>query len=241
MNNLAIAILVITLIITLRGMKRGLLKSIFSFISVILAMTITYYCTPYVAAWVTENTEIDETINTYISKQLTHHFTENEDGTKNNLKGRTNQKKALQNSELPEKIQEIITANNNKEFYKAIGADKFQEYVSGYLTGIIINLLSYIILYIICRIVIGAVFRMLNWITKLPVLRGLNRIGGALFGIAKSFLYLCLFFMIVTLISTTEVGKQCYAMIQENEILSELYRINPLMNGIMDITRQLFS
>lgn len=235
MNYLVIIIGIVILSTTLLGYKRGFFKSAFAVIAMLLAMVLTYYFTPHIASWLAHNTQIDNVVNENLEQTLN----ETVFGEKG-LKSRKAQKKALKESGMPEILQQILVDNNNKEFYKALGATKFTEYVAGYLTGIVMNLLSYLITYLIVWIILRIVISILNEITKLPILNGLNHIGGALFGFSKGMIYLLLFFLVISLLGNTEIGKSAMQMIQENNLLLWLYENNPVLKVITDVTRQIF-
>ena len=141
---------------------------------------------------------------------------------------------------MPEIVQEVLADNNNKEFYKALGVDSFTDYVAGYFTGIIMNLLSYLITYLFVWLISIIILKLMNDFMKIPILNGLNRIGGATFGFAKGMVYLLLFFLVLSLISSTTLGQELMQMVEDNTALLWLYENNPILKVAMDITRQLF-
>ena len=238
MNYLVVAVAIFILITTLLGYRRGFLRSVFSVVAMVLSMTLTYQLTPFIGAWMTNNTQIDDNIKQSITQTIEDAFFG--DGKTKPLKSRKQQKKALKQSGLPAIVQEVLVDNNNKEFYKALGVDSFTEYVAGYFTGIVMNLLSYLITYLIVWLISVILLKLMGDVMKIPILNGLNRVGGAAFGFAKGMVYLLLFFLVVSLISSSELGKALMQMIQENTVLLWLYEHNPILKAAMDITRQLF-
>ena len=58
---------------------------------------------------------------------------------------------------------------------------------------------------------------------------GLNRIAGGILGIGTGLIVVWVLFIIITLMYDSEIGRQCFASIAENEFLTYLYENNILM------------
>ena len=170
MNYLALAIAIFILITTLLGYRRGFMRSVCSVIAMGLSMTLTYQLTPFVGAWMTEHTKIDESIKQSVTQTVEEAFFG--EGKNKSLNSRNKQKKALEKSGLPAIVQEVLTDNNNKEFYKALGVDTFTDYVAGYFTGIIMNLLSYLITYLLVWLLSVILLKLMDDFMKIPILNG---------------------------------------------------------------------
>ncbi len=62
--------------------------------------------------------------------------------------------------------------------------------------------------------------------TRLPILRGVNRMCGGALGFVKGICIVWLFFLVVAICSNTEIGSQLLSMIKESPILTFLYESN---------------
>ena len=77
---------------------------------------------------------------------------------------------------------------------------------------------------------------MLNGLMELPILRGMNRLGGAIFGFCNSIMTIWLLFIVLTACSATTWGTQIMAQINDSQILTMMYDHNYLMNIIENIS-----
>ena len=136
---------------------------------------------------------------------------------------------AIENSDIPEVFKSILLTNNNSEIYDELGAGTFIDYIAKYLTKLIINIVSFMLTFIIVSIILRAIIFALDIISNLPVLGLANRLAGGVLGALGALLIIWTLFVIVTLLYTTSVGKETYALIQGNEFLKLLYEYNPIM------------
>lgn len=136
---------------------------------------------------------------------------------------------AIENSDIPEVFKSILLTNNNSEIYDELGAGTFIDYIAKYLTKLIINIVSFMLTFIIVAIILRAIIFALDIISNLPVLGLVNRLAGGVLGAMGAMLIIWALFVIVTLLYTTSIGKEIYALIQGNEFLKFLYEYNPIM------------
>ena len=67
---------------------------------------------------------------------------------------------------------------------------------------------------------------MLDLITKLPVLKSINRLGGLIIGLMEGVLVVWLLFLLIVLCQNSELGKEMMTSIQQQPILKFLYDYN---------------
>ena len=70
MYYIVFCIAAILLLSALIGLKRGLFKTLFGFLALVLSIGTTYIASPYVSAFIMENTEIDESIENAIYEKI---------------------------------------------------------------------------------------------------------------------------------------------------------------------------
>ncbi len=243
MNILTIIILTYLVIETLLGAKRGFFKSVFSVLALALAMFFASQCVTQTARFIKENTDFYDVIEQRIAEALEEGVASEdtaEDDIENDIESRSFQKQLLEDSGFSSYIQDILGNNSNNEFFEALGVNNFYEYIASYFTGIVINILSFLLtffgLWILFLIIGKAVGEVLN----IPILRGLNRFGGALFGICKGFLMVLVFFLIITMFGNSEWAKQVVLLIEDSPLMFWIYKNNPLMEIVLDITKLIF-
>jgi hypothetical protein len=103
------------------------------------------------------------------------------------------------------------------------------EKVSGYVAELILKGVAFLIVFILVGILVQGVACSLGIAAKLPILHGLNKKAGLLFGLAEGVVAVWIFFVIVTACMTTSIGGKLLLMIADSEILSWIYRKNLLL------------
>ena len=81
---------------------------------------------------------------------------------------------------------------------------------------------------------------MLDMLSRIPVINGLNKIGGFIFGLFNGAIYLWLACIIVTIFSTTQWGQYIFQQINDSVILSFIYNNNYLLQLMADMGKVLF-
>ena len=122
-----------------------------------------------------------------------------------------------------------------KNSYAEMKVDSFAEYLTKAITDMIIGALSFILLFIIIFVLLKVLIRVLDLITKLPVIHTFNAVGGGLVGLIESLFVIWIACIIVTMFSTTELGKEICDGIASNEILSWIYDNNLIQKIITGI------
>ncbi len=136
---------------------------------------------------------------------------------------------AINNSDIPQIFKELLLTNNNEAIYQKLGADNFISYISKYLTKLIINIVSFVFTFIIITIIVRAIVFSLDIIANLPVLGFVNRLAGGVLGGAGALIVVWLIFLVITLLYTTNIGKELFALIEQEKILMLIYNYNPIL------------
>lgn len=137
--------------------------------------------------------------------------------------------KAIEMAELPEVFKSLLSDNNNDVIYEKLGVKTFAEYVGEFLSKLIIHIVAFLCTFLLVTIVLRAIIFALDIVSELPVLGFFNRLAGGVVGAAGGLIIIWLFFVVITLLYVTAIGREIYQVIQENAILNMLYENNPLM------------
>lgn len=149
---------------------------------------------------------------------------------------RQTQVEVIEGADLPDAFKELLLDNNNSEVYAKLGATTFAEYISSYLAKTIIDILAFLVTFVIATIVIRAIVFALDFVSELPVLGILNRLAGIVLGMIISLIIVGFIFVIITLLYTTETGKMLMNMIEQDSMLTLLYKNNIILK-IMTVLR----
>lgn len=242
MNWLLISVGVVLLVGMLNGYIKGAVRILVSLVTTVATIVIVFFATPYVSQAVYALTPFDEMLESTCyksmvkvaessSKILEEYKIDSENlGNIEEIElPRALQISLIENADLPSVFKELLISNNNNEVYELVGAENFTEYVSKYMTKLFIDIMSFLLTFLIVTIVIRAIVFALDFVANLPVLGILNRLSGAVVGGSISLIIVWVFFIVVTLMYTLEVGQMLMGMIGESEILLILYQINPIL------------
>lgn len=228
MNWLLIVVLLILVVNTLIGLKAGFIKTVFSLCSMIVAVVLTIWLSPYVNNFMNGNEKIYDGISNKVEKML--NFTEDE-------AAKGDQESLIEGLSLPQSIKDSLIKNNNTEVYKKLAIDNFKDYLTNYLTGIIINAMSFIITFVVLMIILWALCFTLDIVSKLPLLNQINKTAGLLAGLIHGLVVVWLFFILITVFGSTELGQKALQMIGESQALSLIYNNNFILQFITSITK----
>ena len=240
MNTLTIIVLVIFVVCILIGFKRGLVKSVVKIIFAGVSLMLAYFLTPLISNVLVENTEIDDyfqnRIYTTIKESVEEHIRDElkeadlgvEQAVVDEMVGialnteltKNQQIDMLYEIEVPEFVRDALVENNYDEMHKDLGANSFYEYIAIYIARMIVNAIAFVITFIIVGLVFCIVYLILAVVVELPVISGINRFGGIIFGVMQSLVIVWLIFAVAGLFSQTELGSLINVQIKESPILA---------------------
>lgn len=225
-NMLLIGVAAFMLLCIVNGYRKGFLKMALSMAAMVGTIIVVGILNPYVSRFLMDNTGIYETI-----QESTAEFVEDifETQVTTAINTRTDEVFAIDHLNLPKAIREKLIEDNNSVVYEALGVSEFEEYISNYLSCMILNAISFIGTLVITRFLVKVVFVMADIIEKLPVIHGMNKTMGVLFGFLQGIVILWIGCLIVTAFGATKTGQQILALIQESVVLSFIYNNNCLL------------
>lgn len=224
MNGLEIAALLIIVIFSLTGYIMGFLRVAYSLAAWVIAISFVTFATPYVTDFLETNTNIkpaiQESCEDYIAK-----LAEEKISQEANSYHSETQQEAGNSFFLPESIMKEITGAAG-----GLLADSgLYKEIAGQVAHYILKGIAFLLTMLIIGIVTFWISRMLDIVSRLPIIRGPNKALGAVMGGIKGIIFVWLFFFIVQLCSASELGKQFLLYINESVFLRFLYENNILM------------
>lgn len=228
MNGLLIAVGLIFLVCMIVGYTRGFIKIVASLGATVATIVLATFLSPYVSGVLLKTVPIEE----MMQEKCMEILMSNQEGVTVSDDVENSQDAQffmIENAKLPEVFQQLLLDNNNPEIYKTLGVTTFSEYIGSYLARLIADIVSFLLTLIVVTIVVRTILCTVGFIGKLPVIGGLNRIAGGILGIGTGLIVVWVLFIIITLMYDSEIGRQCFASIAENEFLTYLYENNILM------------
>ena len=124
-------------------------------------------------------------------------------------------------------LQESISSSDAEllETFQSLGLG---DMVSGYLADQILHVIAVLITLLLVGVLVRGIAFALGLASRLPVLHGLNKTAGLVFGLAEGVVLVWIFFFVITVFSTTEWGGRLLTMVSDSGLLSWLYQKNLL-------------
>lgn len=245
-----IGILAIGIIV---GYIKGALRIAVSLAAAVAAWILVVVLTPYAADAVIQYTLADDWIEERLESALMTNMSDAleeqagiENGTDIDLPAlaeqlsggeisRQEQAQIIENSDVPEIFKEYLQENNNKEIYSMIGADSFADYIAKGITRLIIQILTAVVLFFVISAALKIVMYILDVVSWLPIIGGINRIAGAALGLVMALIFIWIVFLVFTLLYTTPAGEEIFAQINGNAFLRFLYQNNYILKILMGL------
>lgn len=226
---LGIAVLALIAAACIMGFRKGFVKEIVSVFFMLISFLLVWAVNPYVNTFVKEYTPVYDTIQdkcqTLVSEQI---------GNKKTL-DKEEQNQVMENMELPDLLKNALVENNTAETYCYLAVSTFTEYISDSLAVMAVNGISFLISFVLSAAVIKLLGFILNVLTKLPVINGINKIAGAAVGGIKCIIFIWIAFLVLTLLCNTTLGQQGMALIQQDAFLNFLYSQNVFVKVFMSV------
>ena len=212
-----------------RSYRRGLIREVVSLLLVFFSMGVVWFINPYVNEFICENTSIYENV-----QENCRRFVE-EKGNESFFVSGENQNTVINNMELPQLLTNGLLNNNTAEVYQYLAVTTFSDYIAQYLARMVVNGISFMISFVLATLLIRCITWMLNLISRLPIINGVNRLAGAFFGAAKYILVLWILFLVLTVLCNTQIVEQGLALIRKDYVLNYLYNKDVLIEIFMNV------
>lgn len=233
MNTVCIVIGVIFFICVLIGWVQGLFKVLVSVAGLIASIFVATYVAPHLSGYLEEHTELDDKLAVYILEELK--FSELGEETSKGI-----QVALIEELPLPETMKDNILNNNNSEMYDVLEVTGVYDYIAKSVAVVIINAVVFLLLMFICWLFFFSLGKAAGGISKLPIVKWINRVGGGILGSVRGVIIIWIFFLILSITSTAEWSQMLITQISQSDILKLLYDNNLLLDIVGDLTRVLF-
>ena len=240
------------------GGRKGFFKTAVSMVFLILVLILSSLLNPYVAKFLREDTPVYEGVRAkcedvmlgYFKAEAKNSISEEEkealiaqgvtpEMIEEQMKAADvpadMQKSILDELPLPEVVRRNLIYNNRVDVYELLGVNKFVDYVSSYAAYSIINGIAFLLSFTLAIIIVKVALYAINILTAIPGISFLNAVGGMILGGANAILWVWVFFLVVTVLCNTAVGKVLMEAIENDIILSFLYNKNVFLPIILGV------
>lgn len=232
MNLLVLGILAFILLLVFRGYRKGFFKSAASAIGIVLAVLLTAILYPGVNKLLCQYTVLDDVIEQKIIEKF-----ELPEETKTAT--RNEEIDTIENLDLPDNVKGWLIANCNGETFLESGVDNVCSYIAKSLTAMVMRGISYVLTLLVLLLLLHILIMVLDVANYIPIVKSINKAGGAIFGAGQGILIVWIFMGIVTLLSTFSWAYQVIQMIDESPLLAWLYKKDNFLKIIVDILEKI--
>ena len=226
---LGIVVLALIIFACASGFRRGFVKEIVSAFFMIISFLLVWVINPYVNTFVKEYTPV----YTVIQEKCQDMVMEQMDNRK--VLDKEEQAQVVESMELPDLLKNTLVENNTVETYRYLAVSTFSEYISDSLAVMAVNGISFLLSYIISAVVIKLLGYILNVLTKLPVINGINKLAGGAVGGIKCVIFIWIALLVLTLLCDTSLGKQGMELVQKDTFMNFLYNQNVFVKVFMSV------
>lgn len=246
MNTLTIVVIAIFAVLIILGYVRGLLRTVCGTVVTIISIVLAYFVAPLASELVCQNTNIDnyfdDLIYEMVEEAVGETINNQVEGVVGNLpdKGKetvtdiamkleptkAQQEEFIDKLDVPDFAKKMLKADNNKATRKSLGVNNFYRFISAYIARMIVNALTFLCMFVAIYIVSQIIMVTAGILSRLPIIKGANRMGGALLGAVEAILLIWALFLIVAVVINTDFGKEIYSQIEDSIILKTIYDSN---------------
>ncbi len=223
-------VIVFLLIMYWFGYSKGFIRIVLSFAMTIISFVLAILLAAPFESFVKNSTPVYDKINKQMTEYVSKYVPKELDVASEEL-----QKEAIRELNLPSAIQSRLIDSNTIDEKLAMGTESFSEYLAVSLTDTLVEAFSVIILFICIKLILRIIVSLIDLISKLPLIHGVNKSLGGLVGLAEGILIIWVVCIMLTAISGTEIGQQIFSAISTNKILSFIYNNNLLLKFLNNI------
>lgn len=198
------------------GYKKGLTGSLIKLLSFAIAVVVALVLYKPLANTIINKTVIDDNIKTAIVETLNKNSTEDV---------KTEEKK--ENTNFIQNIENSISKQADEAKNEII------EQTASQATETVIYAGSLLVLFIGARFALGIVSIFVKQITKLPIIKQVDKTGGIIYGVAEGLIIVYVVFAIISLLSVMCADNTVTVAISKSFIGSMLYNNNIILKFFM--------
>ena len=233
MNWLLIGVLAVIIICVMYGYWKGFIRILFSLISIVVLVAFVTISTPYIAKFLEENTSLQTTIEEKCFEQI-----------KASAEKNIEEKFELQNDDrakmledtginLPDGIWEDLLDAGIGAADKVMEESGMYQTLAKNISHFIVNGIASLVSFLIGAMTLFVIARLLNLVSRLPVIREVNHFLGVLAGLILGLILVWVFLYLVAIFCTSPFGILMTDYIQRSMILTWLYDNNLMLYLIM--------
>lgn len=227
-NWLMIATVAILAIGGLLGYINGLIKTILNLVIGAVTLILVLFLSPRVSAYLQTQTGIPDYIENRVEGIVWEQVESMDKNGEEWIPDQAGQEELVAALPFLPALKEALLENDAVGNYVDQGREMFVAAASNVIAEQIVVLLAYFATFVVVFFVLRVVVFLLNVLEHLPLLHGVNKLAGLVFGLAEGLLAVWLLGLVLTMAGTTELSRSAAQCIDESPFLTALYGHNLL-------------
>ncbi len=226
MNILDIFVIAVIGFAGLYGLWRGFVRTVFSLFSTILVIILTLIFTPVVSNAIIDNTAFDE----QISEQVI--YLTGVDKVEGSIAEMANISYIIDQLPLPENMADSLKESYDLDYGDEIREKEYGKYIGDKIARAAINYLIFIILFLIIATVLNIILLQLDLLTKLPVIKQLNKLGGFGVGLVLGLIIIWVSCLILGFWVSVKSTQELTNLIENSIFFKIFFMNNPISSFV---------
>lgn len=207
------------------GFRKGFLRIILSTLSLLITIVAASLLLPWFSGVIADSfigRSVDEKISSLIEEKV-------DDPLVNSVE--SVQQTVIDGLPLPAFIRNDISKKNTPADYLSLKVTDFTDYLKTRLIDLADRTIAFLILAIVIFLIIRILLKLSGMINKVPLIGGVNRFFGGIFGLLEGLLFLWVICLLIMLFSGTSFGMKIVEVINSNAFLKLIYDNNGIILG----------
>lgn len=224
MNWLLIVVIVILAGCMAGGYGKGFLRIAYGLVAWILIFAFVAWSKPYINDFLRTQTTVYEKI-----------VQQCEESIRNSAEQEMEESvaEAELDIKLPEQVLEQVIAGTSQAAGEFLDSSGIYTQIAEGMADFVLDGLSFFIAFISGSILSGIISKMLDIVSKIPILNGTNRFLGLFAGAVNGVVVIWILFYLIALCSSSDIGTALISYIYESKFLTVLYENNLILTFIM--------
>lgn len=221
-NWLLIVVFVVLAGYTFRGYKRGLIRELFSLCSLIITILFVAWTTPYISKLIKENTQIYQGIETRCEEWI-------REKTQEEIEEKTQEDTGVLEEygiQLPKALEETLSQKVQEGSDSILEASGAYTAMAERLAQLAVDGIAFFVSLIVCAILLHFIGGFVGIVSRIPILKGINRVLGLGAGLIQGLVIVWLFFYFIMISQAFPFGQELVSLIKSDEFLTTLYENN---------------